>query len=95
MWDGGNRCETYGGTMALMNGAGAKAEDEGLKSPRVDLEVDIACLALRRRPKPRCSGRSGALLFTLSPYVEQAVHVRCEGRVLYSGGLHISRYRHF
>jgi hypothetical protein len=39
--DGGNECETYG-TMALMH-AGAKAEDEGLKSPRVDLEVDIAC----------------------------------------------------
>jgi len=28
----GNECETYGGTMALMD-AGAKAEDEGLKSP--------------------------------------------------------------
>jgi hypothetical protein len=31
--------------MALMNGAGAKAEDEGLKSPCLDLEADIALRA--------------------------------------------------
>jgi hypothetical protein len=31
--------------MALMSGAGAKAKDEELKSRRVDLEADIACLA--------------------------------------------------
>lgn len=43
--DGGNECETHGGTMALMNGAGAKAEDEGLKSPCLDLEADIALRA--------------------------------------------------
>jgi hypothetical protein len=45
---------------------GVKAEVEGLRSPEVDLEVNIICMPkMRRRPKPRCSERSGAL-FTLS-----------------------------
>ena len=49
---------------------GGKAEVEGLRSPQVDLEVNIICMLIcmpkmRRRPKPRCSERSGAL-FTLS-----------------------------
>ena len=32
--------------MALINGAGAKAEVEDLKSPQVDLEVNIICMLI-------------------------------------------------